>query len=88
MTQLPSSSICVNTGNTHAKCRKRLEKKQEERVWLGTDRSKSRKISETWEVFMSAAASGRTNEERYVIMIGNSKFLHILKKPPYIFPGS
>eukprot|EP00973_Karenia_brevis_P088630 12288396-Karenia_brevis.AAC.1 len=35
---------------------------------------------------MVAAAPGRENIERYMIMIGNSKFWHILKQEPFIFP--
>eukprot|EP00973_Karenia_brevis_P024768 3414650-Karenia_brevis.AAC.1 len=62
--------------------------KQEERDWSGTDRSNSRRCSETWEVFMTVAAPHRSNIERYMMMIGNSKFWDILKKEPYIFRRS
>eukprot|EP00973_Karenia_brevis_P033982 4689651-Karenia_brevis.AAC.1 len=57
-------------------------------TWTTLDRSTARRLSDTWDTFMLAAAPGRENYERYMIMVGNSKFWHILKAEPFIFPNT
>eukprot|EP00973_Karenia_brevis_P027632 3808659-Karenia_brevis.AAC.1 len=59
-----------------------FRQRQRDGTWTDADRRESRRISETWDVFMIAANPAHSNAERYMLMLGNSKFWHELRKPP------
>eukprot|EP00973_Karenia_brevis_P049179 6821581-Karenia_brevis.AAC.1 len=65
-----------------------LRRKQADGNGTTSDRSTVRRLSDTWNTFFLAAAPGREAYERLMIMMGNSKFSHIFKAEPFIFPGT